>query len=186
MIELLEKRLLKLKGKRIVEFGAGEATSIHQRIAQNNQLTLSDIVKVKNDSCCDNIYFRVLDACNIADTDVTYEIAYSNMLVQHVDLEKHLNEIGKIIESPGGKYWFAGTGECHNCELGCSLGAQLNIDREKVLALGAKVIDERKYKKYFSSEVDSQEYLNSIFHKTTEKHTTLFLTKHYILFEKEY
>ena len=162
MINLLKDKLLTVKNKKILELGTGYVENIHFEIAKVNDLTISDIVPIRIEPGARPVPFINItaDACSTDLKKETFDIVASSMLVQHLDPEKHFNEVRRILKD-NGVYWFACTGSKHNQELHHPDSHRLNVDADEFSKYGVSVIAEELY-------------------TTTE---SLSVTKHYYLFE---
>lgn len=188
MIGLLEKKLLTVNNKEILELGTGYIETVHYDIAERNKLTLLDIVPIDCGHADSTLPFDIIqaDACATNIRSGNFDIAVSSMLIQHVDADAHFREVRRILRK-GGLYWFACTGEGHNQELDYPDRFVLNVSADQFVNHGAKLIEEEKYKVLYNAN-ELNRYARSLMRLQTgigSRSGRFSLTKHYCLFEMQ-
>ena len=184
MIELLKKRLLSVKGKTILELGAGYMEDFREIVAFNNDYIVSDIETL--DLCPDKaqkIRIKRIDACNIALESQSIDIVCSSMLLRYVDLAKHIKEVQRVLKSDG-CYLAAVTGLKNNKELKLyGYDPKIDMDQKYLEGYGFNLIEEECYKETFLSQDQAIRYCSRIGIPISVAREVQGLTKHYLLLE---
>lgn len=184
MIELLKKHLLSVKGKTILELGAGYMESFRELVALSNDYIVSDIELF--DLCPDTaqrIRIKRIDACNIALESHSIDIVCSSMLLKYVDLERHIKEVRRVLKSDG-YYLAAITGLKNNKELKLhGYDPNLDMDQKYLERYGFKLIEEECYKEEFWSQDQAIRYCSRVGIPEGVARAVKGLTKHYLLLE---
>ena len=184
MIELLKKRLLSVKGKTILELGAGYMEDFREKVALNNGYIVSDI---ETSGIYPDTEQRVrierIDACNIALESKSVDIVCSSMLLMYIDLPKHIQEVRRVLK-PDGYYLAAVTGLKNNEELKMyGYDPNIDMDQRYLERYGFNLMEEECYEEEFITRDQAIQYCSRIGIPENVAQKIQGLTKHYLLFE---
>ena len=185
MIDILKRKIQDLKNKKILELGAGFLDPIYNDLAKSNELIVSDIIELKRIVPIEGYAIEVIDACETGKPDNSFDVVLSSMLIQHININKHLSEVRRILKEDG-KYWFAVTGREHNKELPEVMQREYNLFDELIDTNDVIVAEEEKYSITFDSISEANEYMRSIGWFGEIEKTPMKLTKHYILYQMSF
>ena len=185
MIDLLRNRLLILRGKTIVEFGAGYHEAFREQIARHNRYIVTD-VDLSGLPALHSSYLEIqyMNACETALADESVDFACSSMLVMHLPLEKHFSEVRRVLKRDG-VYLIAVTGPEHHRELKrAGIDPGIDVQKDALLSLGARIAQEEKRFEPFVSVEERESWLKFAQPEWRGRIAELTgLTKHYLLFE---